>query len=724
MSTPSSIIPFPQSPASGVSERIQKLRAHVLEHDCEPGCPGGYGSANYETSAAIASFYFERCEITILPGELLIGGRGSIEAPEIERMRKAAGEHPTMLVPEKYRNAEARGFVRLCGNHQCPDFNDIITHGLSDVLERIERSLEVHRKSQDAEGVAYLESMRVLALGALTYCRRCAEAARKEMAACEDPARRTELATIAENCEHVILKPATNFWQACQAAWFTFLLSPDSPGRMDQYLYSFYKNDLERGTLTREFAKELLSCLWIKIYGYLGRKHERSGVNHMSLGGTTRDGGNAVNELSFLCLEVAESVRLMRPQIALRWNSGTPREFLRKGVELLRANIGSPDFSNDDQIIPALERIGVKTEDARDFTPSGCNEIMIPGKSQMGALMGEFNLPKTLLCATGVEALASGGTLSIAIHGWDELWAAWKMVLADLVECIHGYSFLADQHRAKLPMWMSESLLTEGCIEKARGLSQGGATYNYSNWDAIGIGNLADAFYTIKTLVFEEKALSLTEFLEVLKDDWSQAKALRTRVVNSHKLFGNANPEVDQIAAGIIQEISAQFALYKPFRGGCYTLGTLAGYENAHVEFGSKTMATFDGRFAGESFAASLGPVPGHDRSGITAMLSSVSSLPNHLLPTSTTVNITIDPKLLSTDAGVHCFASLIEAHFKSGGLELQITIADAQLLKEAQREPEKYSSLMVRVAGYSANFNSLEKPVQDEIINRTVNSL
>ena len=181
---------------------------------------------------------------------------------------------------------------------------------------------------------------------------------------------------------------------------------------------------------------------------------------------------------------------------------------------------------------------------------------------------------------------------------------------------------------------------------------------------------------------------------------------------------------MDQIAAGIIREISAQFAVYKPFRGGCYTLGTLAGYENAHFEFGSKTMATFDGRFAGESFAASLGPVPGHDRSGITAMLSSVSSLPNHLLPTSTTVNITIDPKLLSTDAGVHCFASLIETHFKSGGLELQITLADAQLLKEAQREPEKHSSLMVRVAGYSAKFNSLDKPVQDEIINRTVNSL
>jgi len=372
-----------------------------------------------------------------------------------------------------------------------------------------------------------------------------------------------------------------------------------------------------------------------------------------------------------------------------------------------------------------LERIGVKPEDARSFTPSGCNEIMIPGKSQMGALMGQINMPKTLLYALGAEPSPSGKTQELSkIHDWDSLWNAWREAMTESVDCLHELSFALDRQRAAQNWWMENSLLTEPCIERARSIADGGALYNYCNWDAIGIANLADAFYVLKKLVFERKELSLSEAVGISRSDWKGFEDLRRRLLNSKEFFGNGNHEVDEIAAEIIKETDLQFQRHKPFRGGRYTLGTLAGYENAHIDFGAGTMATIDGRRAGEPFASSIGPAPGRDKKGITAMLNSVASLPHKLLPTSTTLNVSIDPKMLDKPEGVERFASLIEAHFKSGGQEIQVTLADAEILKEAQREPERHSSLMVRVAGYSAKFNSLDKNVQDEIITRTLNSL
>ena len=700
-----------------LSKRISWLRDRVLSE--QSTVERGERTFSWSRTAAAMEHYCNHAETIIYSGELIVGMQGKAEG--MNTFQDPIPESEIQPRPEKLEAFIKQGFFILCGNHQVANYEKVLSVGLRGIVEQIECKLTT--ATEDSK--VFLEAMRTFALAMIQYCRRYAATARKEMSCCNDDLRRKELAVIANNCERVIEYPPENFWQACQSLYFTFLLIPDSPGRIDQYLYSYYRQDIDSGCLTEEFAKELLSCLWIKYFEYWGKDHLRSGITHLALGGLTPDGECSVNDLSYLCLEVAEKLEIIRPQIAVRWNQKTPQRFMQRGVELLKKNFGSPDFCNDEQIVPALIKIGISPEDARNFCPSGCHEIMIPGKSQMGSLMGEFNLPKTLNCVLGVDEMPSGDKIALdELRDWESFYAAWRRVMKDVASKIHELSYFEDSKRAQTSWGFAGSLLTEGCIERGRGLAQGGAIYNYCNWDAIGIATLADSFMVIKKLVFESKTITLEKLAECLRNNWDGYELLRQQIDFALPRFGNDIREVDAIAAGLIRDVAEALDQYTPYRGGRYTLGTLAGYENAHAVFGQNTGATSDGRLAGEAFPGSLGPAAGRDRDGLTAMLNSVASIPHILLPTSTVVNVTIDPGLLHSEAGMYKTAAAIIAHFGSGGQQLQFTIADRNILSEAQKNPDGYRGLMVRVAGYSARFTSLEKNVQDEIINRTINHL
>jgi formate C-acetyltransferase len=367
----------------------------------------------------------------------------------------------------------------------------------------------------------------------------------------------------------------------------------------------------------------------------------------------------------------------------------------------------------------------VGLEDARDFSLSGCHEVIVTGKAQMGSVEGFINMPKILRIVLGLEpALKQNGDLS-AMSDYAGLWSQLGEAMDLVAQAAHEAAVHRDRGAAEQPGGgIQASLVTRDCIESGKGYTQGGARYNFCNWNVVGTANLADSLVAIRRLVFEEQALTLEQLVEILAADWAGHEELRGRVSKEFARFGNDADEVDEIAAQIIETFSDIMERRSPFRGGQYILGALAGGENMHVEFGRVTGATPDGRKAGEPLADSLGAAQGRDRCGVTALLNSVAKLPHRLLPTATTLNVKLDPRLLDTEDGIEKIAALIQAHFASGGQQLQFNIVNREMLLEAKRHPEKHSDLMVRVAGYSAPFTSLWPDLQDEIIARTEHGL
>ena len=632
------------------------------------------------------------------------------------------------------------GLLGPAGNHTTLDYTAIFEHGFCGLIERIDRAL-ASSPSDDGDGRAdFLNAMRIVAEGYIDLSTRYEDYALELAEAEPDGPRREELGTIAQNCRRVPAQAPTTFWAACQCAWFSFFFLPDAPGRVDQYLYPLYRQDLDDGRLTRQFAKELLSGLWLKYFGHTGVLDGVSARHHLTLGGVTPDGSDASNEVTGLCLEVTEELRLVRPQIGLRWNRNTPFPLLKQAACTLRSKTGMPDLCSDEQIVPALMHIGVSAEDARDFSLSGCHEVIVTGKAQMGSVEGFINLPKTLRIALGQESsLRDNGPVS-AIETFDQLWARLTDAMDTVAEAAHEASICRDRLSAGLPVACADdatnaaaiqtwggggrgllaSLVTRDCIQEGRGYFQGGARYNFCNWDVIGVANLADSLVAIRRLVFEERTVTLEQLVEILAVDWEGHEPLRRRILNELPHFGNNEREADDVAAQIIETFSAIIKRRKPFRGGEYILGTLAGGENMHIEFGRVTGATPDGRKASQPFADSIGAAHGRDRSGVTAMLNSVAKLPHRLLPTAVSLNVKLDPKLLDNEDGIEKVAGLIQAHFRAGGQQLQFNLVNREMLLDAKRHPEQHSDLMVRVAGYSAPFTSLWDDLQDEIIART----
>jgi len=756
-----------------MNERITAIRSRVMrsysasdpEHQKlrQESFNQTEGEPSVIREAKAFAHYCRHRAIVIRDSELIVGSRAEMQYNPVQPPPQSFGRQgfkSPWPMPETVGVFFQEGMLSPAGNHTTMDYEMILAVGFEGLSERIQKRIARLSPSEPEfeEKCHFLEALRIMAEGYIDFCKRHADLAldlsRKE----ENETRKRELENIAQNCRRVPAQPPTSFWEACQSAWFSFFFLPDAPGRVDQYLYPFYQRDkegerrkaeggrektssfipllptsepqlptstVENGTFSRDFAAELISCLWLKYCEQSGAQDGVSARHHLTLGGVKPDGSDASNELTYICLDVTEDLKLIRPQVALRWNRNTPPELLNRAVRALRSQTGHPDFCNDEQIVPALANTGIKREDARDFSLSGCNEVIITGKSQMGSVEGFINMPKILRLSLGLESNLGNGMNLSAIDSYDKLWERVVNAMDFVASAAHEFSVDRDKRMADIPGGnLAASLVTQDCIENARGYTQGGARYNNCNWDAIGVANLADSLVTLKKLVFAEKTLSLADFAEIIRSDWEGQETFRRRILNQLPHFGNDDDEVDEIAAQIIEVFAKILKRRTPFRGGEYTLGTLAGGENMHIEFGRVTGATPDGRKAGESFADSLAASQGRDRNGVTAMLNSVAKLPHSLLPTSTTVNVKMDPKLLGSDDGIEKIAALINGHFMSGGQQLQFNFYNREMLLEAKRHPEKHANLMVRVAGYSAPFISLWDDLQDEIISRTEHNL
>ncbi len=683
------------------------------------------GEPDVIRAAKAWAHYRRHRTVAIHPGELIVGSRAVTHYTPAEPIPDdgQAGFHFPASPPlaQAYLDAD---MIITCGNHETIDYEMALNVGFARLIDRVDRRL-AEIGDADADKRHFLTALLIAAESHIEFCNRYADLAETLAADCDDPTRRDELTTLAANCRRVIEHPPETFWQACQAAWFAFMFAPDSAGRVDQYLLPYYRRDIESGRITREGAKELLCCLWAKIQGWMGGTERRTGNHRVTLGGVTPDGADAVNELSWMCLEVTEEMAVTRPQVGVRWHEHMDPAFLARAVKVQRTGLNNLEFCSDEQIVSALVHAGVAEQDARNFSLSGCHEVIVTGKSQMGAVEGMVNLPKTIRIALGLEPDIKADVDLTAIDSYEKLWDAVVDALAETAAAMHEHSEHLDSMRAGAPGGALESsLLTQGCIENAASTPQGGAVYNFCNWDAIGIANLADSLAAIRRVVFQGQRLTLAEFVETIRTDWADHETLRLEILASDDHFGNDNDAVDSIAADIIVALDQLLKTKAPFRGGQYILGTLAGYENAHSHFGSRTGATPDGRKAGESFASSLAASAGRDHHGPTAMLNSVAKMPHHLLPTSTVTNISLAGKLLEHESGIDHVAALVQGHFESGGQQCQLTFYGRDELLAARAEPDKHGHVMVRVAGYSAPFVSLDEPTQDEIIARTEHML
>jgi pyruvate formate-lyase/glycerol dehydratase family glycyl radical enzyme len=547
-----------------------------------------------------------------------------------------------------------------------------------------------------------------------------------------DEPRRQELLTIAANSRHNARYKPQTFWQACQLFWYMNVIlqyesnaSSLSIGRFDQYMLPFYQASLTQGE-DPAFLKELLESLWVKCNDIVLLRSTSSARYFAGfptgytalLGGLTENGRSAVNVLSFLCLDAYQSIQLPQPNLGVRVNEFIDRPFLLKTAETIRLGTGIPQIFNDEVVVPAFLNRGVSLEDARDYAVVGCVELSIPGKTYGLHDIAMFNLLKVM----EIAMQENEGNTALS---YDELLEHIRTKINHYIALMVEGSNICDiGHRDWAPVPLLSSFISD-CLVNGKDITEGGARYNFSGVQGIGIANLSDSLHALKGLVFEQQRLSFDELLAVLKANFAtpEGEKIRARLINRFEKYGNDIDEVDNISAELLRHYCKEVEKYRNPRGGQFTPGSYT--VSAHVPLGAVVGATPDGRFAGEQLAdGGLSPMLGQDMQGPTAVLKSVSKLDNYLLSNGTLLNVKFTPATLEGDAGLQKLADFLRAFTHLKLQHVQFNVVNADTLREAQQRPQDFAGLVVRVAGYSAFFVELSKEIQDDIIRRTAHQL
>lgn len=621
--------------------------------------------------------------------------------------------------------------------------NKIYGKGLLDFKKDIAKSMQQIDFLNDSEAYEKAEELKAMEIAAdalIHYAERHAEKARELQKKEKNREKRKELQKIAEVCTRVPAHAPRNFWEAIQCYWFIHLgvvteLNPwDSfnPGRLDQHLYPFYKRGLEDGTLTQEEAKELLQLLWIKFNNHpappkVGVTAEESNTYNdfalINTGGVKADGSDAVNELSYLILDVVEEMRIPQPSSMVQISKKTPDNFLNRALKIIKTGFGQPSVFNTDVIIQELLRQGKTIEDARNGGASGCVETGAFGK-ECYILTGYFNLPKVLEITlnngfdpiTGKKVGLETGDPTL-FKSYDELFGAFKKQLNYLVDVkIRGNNIIERLYAEHLPVPFL-SLLISDCIAMAKDYNDGGARYNTNYIQGVGLGTLTDSLTAIGYQVFDQKQVTLKQLRKALETNFEGQETLRQRLLNKTPKYGNDDDHADIIMKAIFEAYYDAVDERPTMKGGKYRINLLP--TTVHVYFGKILGATSDGRKAGDPVSEGVSPVQGADRKGPTAVIKSVSKI-DHARTGGTLLNQKFAPELLADQEGQDRLAHLIRTYFKLDGHHIQFNVIDVETLRDAQKHPEKHSDLLVRVAGYSDYFINLTTELQNEIIKRT----
>jgi trans-4-hydroxy-L-proline dehydratase len=585
-----------------------------------------------------------------------------------------------------------------------------------------------------------LHAMAICTDAIIRFAERHAARARELAEAAQDAGRRAELLRIAEVCSHVPAHAPRDFWEALQYYWFvhlgvtTELNTWDAycPGHLDRHLQPFYDRGLADGTLTRDAAEELLQCFWVKFNNQpappkVGVTAAESGTYtdfaQINVGGIHADGSDAVGEVSYLMLDVIEEMRLLQPSSSVQVSKKNPDRFVRRAARIIRTGFGQPSVFNADTIVQELVRMGKTLADARDGGSSGCVEVGAFGKENYN-LTGYFNLPKILELTlhNGVDprtgrqiGLATGDPAEFKTFA--ELFAAYDRQMRHFIDIkVRGNHVIERLYAAHMPAPLL-SLLTDDCIARGLDYHDGGARYNTTYIQGVGLGTITDALTAIKYHVYDHQNLSMDQLLAALDVDFDGQERTRQMLLNKTPRFGNDDDYADGVMTDVF-EIYYQAIDGRPnTKGGTYHINLLP--TTCHVYFGSVLGATPDGRHAGVPVSEGISPVQGADRCGPTAVIKSAAKM-DHARTGGTLLNQKFVPQVLKDDEGIDKLVGLIRTYFKLDGHHIQFNVVDAATLRRAQQHPEDYRDLIVRVAGYSDYFCDLTPALQEEIIART----
>ena len=672
--------------------------------------------------------------------------------------------------------------------HVTVKYWEVLETGFEGIMEKAQKELDgcsvgdgnYARKSH------FLEAVILSCKAVIDYAGRYAKLAQEMAAQTSDPVRKQELFVIAENCSRVPAKGAQNFYEACQSFWFVQqLLQMESsghsisPGRFDQYMYPYYKKDMEAGTITREFAQELMDCIWVKLNDLNKCRDAASAegfagyslFQNLIAGGQNKEGEDVTNDLSVMCIQASMHVHLPAPSLSVRVWNGSPHEFLIKAAELTRTGIGLPAYYNDEVIIPALQNRGLSLEDAREYNIIGCVEPQKAGKTEGWHDAAFFNMcrPLELVFSNGMDkgemvGIPTGDVTQMKT--FDEFFDAYKKQMEYCISLLVNADNAIDvAHAERCPLPFL-SCMIDDCLKEGKSVQEGGAVYNFTGPQGFGIANMADGLFAIRKLVYEDKKVSMKELKEALA--WNYDKGLDAQsagdmtemimkamqkagrnvdastaegllktfmgmkpgeqktqrfkeihdMIDEVPKFGNDIPEVDYFAREVAYTYSKPLQKYNNPRGGKFQAGLYP--VSANVPLGGQTGATPDGRYAHTPVADGVSPSAGKDVNGPTAAASSVAKLDHFIVSNGTLFNQKFHPSALSGREGLEKFVALIRGYFDQKGMHMQFNVVDRQTLLDAQEHPEKYKHLVVRVAGYSALFTTLSRSLQDDIIRRT----
>ncbi|MDY3122586.1 glycyl radical protein [Suipraeoptans intestinalis] len=672
--------------------------------------------------------------------------------------------------------------------HVTVKYEMVLQKGYQGILEEAQKELESCQVGDPdyASKSRFLQAVLISCEAAIRYGKRYGKLA-GELAAKEgEPRRKEELLKIAENCKNVPEKGAKSFYEACQSFWFVQQLiqiessgHSISPGRFDQYMYPYYKADLEAGRLTREQAQELIDCIWVKLNDLNKCRDAASAegfagyslFQNLIVGGQDTEGRDVTNDLSFMCIQASHHVFLPQPSLSIRVWNGSPQDLLMKAAELTRTGIGLPAYYNDEVIIPSLMSRGLTLEDARDYNIIGCVEPQKAGKTEGWHDAAFFNMcrPLELVFSNGMDRGELVGVRTGDVEQmttFEEVYKAYEAQMNYQISLLVNADNAIDvAHAQRCPLPFLSSMVDD-CMKKGKTVQEGGAVYNFTGPQGFGIANMADSLYAIKKLVFEEKKVTLGEYrkamalnygegldavsmtemaVDILRELEKQGQKAGPKEVEAvvktlsqdlipeeekqkyRKLrqwidevpkFGNDQEEIDEFAREVAYLYTKPLPYYRNPRGGTYQAGLYP--VSANVPLGAQTGATPDGRLAHTPVADGVSPSAGKDVYGPTAAANSVARLDHGIASNGTLFNQKLHPSALSGIKGLDNFVSLIRSYFDQKGSHMQFNVVDRETLLDAQKHPEKYAHLIVRVAGYSALFTTLSKSLQDDIINRT----
>lgn len=650
-------------------------------------------------------------------------------------------------LPEAWRSAYTAGIFTEFQEQRSPGHtaggDKLYRKGFLDRVGEIRAAIDRLDFSNDPNAMDKkneLEAMAIAAEGIVAYAARHAEALSVMAESETDPIRTAELVQMAEICRRVPAHAPQTFWEALQTYWFVHVgviteLNPwdaFNPGRLDQHLYPFFERDLADGRLTREKAKELLCAFWIKFNNHpappktgVTAKESNTYVDFalINVGGVKANGSDAVNDLSYLILDVVEEMRLLQPSSMVQLSKKNPDRFIKRALKIVKTGFGQPSIFNTEAIVQELVRQGKRVEDAREGGASGCVEAGAFGREAY-FLTGYFNLPKVLEIAlnNGVDPRTDQpiGPVTGDPSGFtcfEDLLDAWTRQLDYFVGIKIRGNNIIEQINARMMPVPFLSLQIDDCIEKGRDYNAGGARYNTSYIQGVGLASVTDALTALKVHVFDRKTVSMTDFLDAMRNNFEGCESFRRVLLDETPKYGNDDDTADEIMQMVFESYYRAVDGRPNSRGGVHRINLLP--TTCHVYFGSVIGALPDGRRAGLPLSEGISPVQGADRNGPTAVTRSAAKM-DHIRTGGTLLNQKFLPQVLADDTGITKLAHLVRTYFRMDGHHIQFNVVDGQTLERAKQTPDDYRDLIVRVAGYSDYFVDLGEDLQDEIIRRT----